>query len=132
MSGRQEAAPRGASAGLDLSLCEQEPIHIPGAIQPHGAVLAALADGLLITHASTNLAAILGRHAETALVGRTLAEVVGEAACRALQGAGPRDGTALGQVYYLPRADARGFALLIATSFRVGWRRQGNGLDVCR
>ncbi len=30
------------------------------------------------------------------------------------------------------RAESRGFALLIATSFRVGWRRQGNGLDVCR
>ena len=65
------------------SLCEHEPIQIPGAIQPHGALLAALADGLRVTHASANLKAILGRTAEWAL-GRPLEELVGEAACRAL------------------------------------------------
>jgi chemotaxis family two-component system sensor kinase Cph1 len=49
--------------GLDMSRCEREPIHIPGAIQPHGALIAANADGLAISHASANLAAILGRPA---------------------------------------------------------------------
>jgi diguanylate cyclase (GGDEF)-like protein/PAS domain S-box-containing protein len=67
----------------DLTQCAGEPIHIPGAIQPHGALLAALADGLLVTHASANLAAILGRPVE-AVLGRTLDNAIGEAACRAL------------------------------------------------
>ena len=29
-----------SSEGVDLTPCEREPIHIPGAIQPHGALLA--------------------------------------------------------------------------------------------
>ena len=47
-----ESSAKGAALALDLSGCTSEPIHIPGAIQPHGAVLAALANGLLVTHAS--------------------------------------------------------------------------------
>jgi PAS domain S-box-containing protein len=56
---------------------------LPGAIQPHGAFLAALADGGLVTHASANLAAILGCPAEEAL-GRPLHETIGMAASLAL------------------------------------------------
>lgn len=101
MSGTHQPIPPGSSPGLDLSLCEQEPIHIPGAIQPHGALLAALADGLLVIHASANLLEILGRPAESVL-GRPLAEAVGEAASRTLQGTGLCEGTALGEVHSLP------------------------------
>ncbi|MGA2128394.1 MAG: GAF domain-containing protein, partial [Xanthobacteraceae bacterium] len=101
MSGGHDAGSHGLAPAADPSLCEREPIHIPGAIQPHGAVLAAQADGLLVTHASANLAAILGRPAE-AVLGRPLEEAVGAAACRALQGAGSRDGTALGRVHSVP------------------------------
>jgi diguanylate cyclase (GGDEF)-like protein/PAS domain S-box-containing protein len=72
-----------ASPALDLSGCAGEPIHIPGAIQPHGAMLAALADGLLVTHASANLAAVLGRPVE-AVLGRSLENAIGDAACQAL------------------------------------------------
>jgi diguanylate cyclase (GGDEF)-like protein/PAS domain S-box-containing protein len=67
----------------DLSQCGSEPIHIPAAIQPHGALLAATADGLLVSHASANLAAILGRPVETVL-GRSLENAIGETACKAL------------------------------------------------
>ncbi len=118
MSGSRESIPPDASPALDLSLCEQEPIHIPGAIQPHGAVLAALADGLLVTHASANLAAILGRPAE-AVLGRPLAEAVGEAVSRALQGTGLRDGTALSEVHSLPGPDG---GLLHLNAHRSGLR----------
>jgi len=62
--------------------CEQEPIHIPGAIQPHGAVLAVLPDGR-ISHASANLAGFLGMPPEAAL-GRTLDGAFGNAACGGL------------------------------------------------
>jgi light-regulated signal transduction histidine kinase (bacteriophytochrome)/FixJ family two-component response regulator len=90
---------------LDPSVCEREPIHIPGAIQSHGALLAALADGQLVTHASANLAAILGRPA-AAVLGRTLAEAVGETACRGvLASVGPRDAIGFGQRYSLPGPD---------------------------
>jgi diguanylate cyclase (GGDEF)-like protein len=92
---------RGAFSGLDLSLCEREPIHIPGAIQPHGALIAARADGLLVSHASANLATILGRPADS-MLGRPLQDAIGEAACRILHGSLRRDGIALGKVFALP------------------------------
>jgi diguanylate cyclase (GGDEF)-like protein len=69
------------------SPCDLEPIHIPGAIQPHGALLAALADSGAVTHASANLSAFLGIEAETVL-GRPLAEAVGAAAYEVLMGIG--------------------------------------------
>ena len=39
-----------------LSNCEREPIHIPGSIQPYGALITFDANGGSIVHASTNLA----------------------------------------------------------------------------
>jgi PAS domain S-box-containing protein len=90
-----------ASLAVDLTLCEQEPIHIPGAIQPHGALLATLADGSLITHASANVAAVLGRPAEE-LFGRPLAMALGDAACQVLLGATPGARTYLTQVHAIP------------------------------
>jgi light-regulated signal transduction histidine kinase (bacteriophytochrome) len=47
------------SGPLTLDNCAQEPIHIPGSIQPHGALLAFDAQGRL-SHASANAAALLG------------------------------------------------------------------------
>ena len=39
-----------------LNQCEREPIHIPGSIQPHGALLACRHPDLIIEHASVNAA----------------------------------------------------------------------------
>lgn len=44
---------------IDLSNCDREPIHIPGTIQPHGALLAFDRDGRL-TDASANASELLG------------------------------------------------------------------------
>jgi len=44
---------------VDLSNCDREPIHIPGSIQPHGALLAFDADGRLAVH-SDNATTLLG------------------------------------------------------------------------
>ena len=85
MNIRLEPHPLGVLPSFDTSLCAQEPIHIPGAIQPHGALLAALVDTGLVTHASANLSAILGCSAE-AVLGQPLEQAIGEAACRVLQG----------------------------------------------
>lgn len=73
----------GAARGFDHSACEREPIHIPGAVQPHGALLAVAREGLRVTHASANLDAILGRPTD-AVLGQPLALALGEAASLAL------------------------------------------------
>ena len=88
----------------DLSQCGSEPIHIPGAIQPHGALLAALAEGLLVTHASANLAAILGRPVE-AVLGRSLENAIGESACRVLLDARTSGALTPEHVHSLPLPD---------------------------
>jgi light-regulated signal transduction histidine kinase (bacteriophytochrome)/DNA-binding response OmpR family regulator len=62
---------------FDPAICEREPIHTPGAIQPHGALLAIDLASRRITHASANLGAFLGVPAEAAL-DRSIAEVLGE------------------------------------------------------
>ncbi|MCC7084107.1 MAG: response regulator [Pirellulales bacterium] len=44
---------------LDLTTCDSEPIHIPGAIQPHGFLIAFDSDGRSITHVSANVEQLL-------------------------------------------------------------------------
>ncbi len=72
-----------ASAPLDLSSCDQEPIRIPGSIQPHGFLLCLAPASMTVLQASENLAALAGIAAESA-IGRPLVEVVGAAAAALL------------------------------------------------
>jgi two-component system, chemotaxis family, sensor kinase Cph1 len=55
--------------------CANEPIHIPGSIQPHGLLLVMAEPELRILQASANAAGLLG--VTPALVGQTLATVLG-------------------------------------------------------
>jgi PAS domain S-box-containing protein len=64
----------GDTAFAEESACAREPIHISGAIQPHGALLAVQVPGGRVTHASANLLDIFG-HAAAAALGRPLAEI---------------------------------------------------------
>jgi len=72
----------------DLTQCEAEPIHIPGAIQPHGVLLALYGASLDITQASANASTLLGLAAadlagcELATLGPGLAEALREALAR--------------------------------------------------
>lgn len=76
-----------------LTACDHEPIHLPGAIQPHGALLAfdrpgATSPGhdlpdLVVRHAGGATAQLLGQPAE-ALPGQTAAAVLGAAAAARL------------------------------------------------
>jgi diguanylate cyclase (GGDEF)-like protein/PAS domain S-box-containing protein len=116
MSVHAEVSPKGAPPTLDQSHCDSEPIHIPGAVQPHGALLAALAEGLLVTHASANLAAILGLPAE-AVLGRSLENALGDAACRALLDAGTAGALTPEQVHSLSLPDGR---MLYLRAHRTG------------
>jgi light-regulated signal transduction histidine kinase (bacteriophytochrome) len=47
----------------DLAACEQEPIHIPGAIQPHGALLVLDPESLAVVQASANAPDLLAAEA---------------------------------------------------------------------
>jgi light-regulated signal transduction histidine kinase (bacteriophytochrome) len=65
------------STAIDITSCEREPIRTPGAVQPHGFLLAL--DGQhTVLQASDNLARLAGVAAAEAL-GRSLAELIGAA-----------------------------------------------------
>lgn len=69
---------------LNLSSCEQEPIRIPGSIQPHGFLLALPQAGArTVLQASDNLAQLAGMPAAQAL-GQELAAVIGAPAAAQL------------------------------------------------
>src|SRR5690606_11840899 len=61
-------------APLDLSTCDREPIHIPGAIQPHGFLIALDAATGKVTHASENVRTFFGRNGSD-LLGRSVNEL---------------------------------------------------------
>ena len=66
------------STTVDLSTCDHEPIHLIGAVQPHGALLAVRATDWGIDYASENCADFVGAPPEVVL-GMSLAELIGEA-----------------------------------------------------
>lgn len=70
----------------DLTNCDREPIHIPGSIQPHGAMIVYDASQQLVTHASANAAELLGfRGGDPA--GQSLESVIGASAAHAVRNA---------------------------------------------
>ena len=62
----------------DLLGCADEPIRIPGAVQPHGALVAVREPDLEVVVRSENVGALLGREP------RTLADLLGDEAAKAL------------------------------------------------
>jgi diguanylate cyclase (GGDEF)-like protein len=68
----------------DLAICDKEAIHAPDAIQPHGALLVARRDDLIVTHASGNIADWLGLPPE-AVLGRSLHQALGSQGTRSVQ-----------------------------------------------
>ncbi len=50
-----------ARDGVDLTNCDREPIHIPGAILPHGAMLVLECETLRVLQAAGDLAGLLGK-----------------------------------------------------------------------
>jgi light-regulated signal transduction histidine kinase (bacteriophytochrome)/CheY-like chemotaxis protein len=58
---------------VDLTNCDREPIHVPGAIQPHGALLACRGDAFTIGQVSENCETVLGQAPE-ALLGTPIAQ----------------------------------------------------------
>ena len=65
------------TSAVDLSTCDQEPIQIPGSIQPNGVLLALEGDSGRIACASANLKQHFGRNPQDVL-GKPLAAALGE------------------------------------------------------
>ncbi|RZL70860.1 MAG: phytochrome, partial [Sphingomonas sp.] len=55
MSASSDIAGSTDGVGLDLNACDREPIHIPGAIQPHGLLLVADATSLAVVAGAGDL-----------------------------------------------------------------------------
>ena len=55
-------------APVDLDNCATEPIHVPGAVQPHGVLLALAEPDLVVAQCSANAARLLGLGAAGLLV----------------------------------------------------------------
>jgi light-regulated signal transduction histidine kinase (bacteriophytochrome) len=70
----------------DLTTCDREPIHIPGAIQPHGVLLALDEPALTIAQVSENVGELAQVRTEDVL-GRPLGDVLGEAAAEQVRAA---------------------------------------------
>lgn len=68
----------------DLSVCAREPIHVPGAIQAHGVLIATAPDSKTISHVSANVENALGL-AASAVLGQALDAVFGRDAYAAIE-----------------------------------------------
>jgi len=74
---------------VDLTNCDREPIHIPGSIQPHGAMLVCDQNGT-VQHASANATAFLG--GIRGVIGESVAEIVGHQIAHDIQNAATKSG----------------------------------------
>lgn len=71
---------------LDLQVCAREPIHIPGAIQPHGVLICIRSADSKVLQISANSASILGCEPERCL-DKPLADCIGREQAEAVEGA---------------------------------------------
>lgn len=68
---------------IDLSLCDKEPIHIPGSIQPHGMLLTLGLRNLEVRQVAGNTDAFLAKNASD-LLGKPIRDAVGAEVTEAL------------------------------------------------
>jgi two-component system, chemotaxis family, sensor kinase Cph1 len=61
---------------VDLTTCDRQAIHLIGAVQPHGGLIAISADTMIAQYASTNIADFVGLPPE-ALLGRPISDLLG-------------------------------------------------------
>ncbi|MET0532859.1 MAG: GAF domain-containing protein, partial [Steroidobacter sp.] len=70
------------TSDLNLDLCAQEPIRIPGSIQPHGVLVVVDHESRRVLQASANARALLGVERRESLLGLSLTELIGATAER--------------------------------------------------
>lgn len=78
------------SPALDITSCDREPIHIPGAIQPHGLLFALEGPDLRVIGVSANAAEPLG-HEPQMLLGHPLASIADAATVASVAAAAAQD-----------------------------------------
>jgi hypothetical protein len=61
MTGPESGAFLPVGTPVDLTNCEREPIHIPGSVQPHGALVTFHGPAGTVQQASSNASLLLGR-----------------------------------------------------------------------
>ena len=71
---------------IDLTLCDREPIHIPGSIQPHGVMLVVDQARMTVTHGAGDVESWLGGHWQNASLVSLLGDDVASAAARTVAG----------------------------------------------
>jgi light-regulated signal transduction histidine kinase (bacteriophytochrome) len=69
---------------VNLETCDQEPIHLIGAVQPHGALIAIDADRFTVEFASRNTASFIGVGPER-ILGKDIAKLIGPTNARQLR-----------------------------------------------
>ena len=69
---------------LDLTSCDTEAIHLPGAIQPHGVLIAMREPELAVLQVSANVVDDLGAPSAALVLGRPLGELIGPAGSEAV------------------------------------------------
>src|SRR5688572_28420506 len=92
-SAERGGGPSNMAGDVDLTNCDREPIHIPGAIQPHGVLLGFDPASLRLAYVSENFGSLAGTRA-AGLIGRSVDELVNgdstdvlrDAASRAIPG----------------------------------------------
>jgi chemotaxis family two-component system sensor kinase Cph1 len=62
---------------VDLTTCDKEPIHLIGAIQPHGAMIVVDKDTMVVEFVSTNTVSFLSAEPEE-ILGKRLSNLIGE------------------------------------------------------
>src|SRR5690242_1821039 len=90
MASMTSSVPSGASEGADATECDRDPIHVPGTIQPGGALLVLDPARLTILRAAGRTAELLGL-APAALLGQPLGKLFDPARVRALRALLARD-----------------------------------------
>lgn len=105
--------------GVDIAHCDAEPVHTPGCVQAHGALLVLRPADLVVRQASENVAQVLGLPVHDVL-DRPLEAVVGAAARGRLQQALEREPLDCSPAYlFTLDADARRPAALDVSAHRI-------------
>ncbi|MEQ6902766.1 SpoIIE family protein phosphatase [Nocardioides sp. YIM 152588] len=114
-----------AYGSVDLTTCDREPIHIPGAIQPHG-VLLAMDEGGRVVVASTNCARLLGVACDAA-IGLPVEDLLGpDVAARIGERAHGERGEPLSIRLPASTADPRGTGTLRGRHVDIAVHRSGD------
>ena len=104
--------------GLNFSNCDSEPVHTPGCVQAHGALLVVRLADLCIVQVSDNAEAVLG-HSVESILNRPVGAVIGGDGERQLQALLDGQSVERNPLYLLSLPDNRGDAGMVDVTVHV-------------